>query len=98
MNSVSPPGSSETELKFKLGRSAVKSLLDHPAFAQPGKRSRLRSTYFDTPEHDLRNSGFSLRVREKDGTFVQTLKGRNGRGVFDRDEWEAGSPSNRPEL
>lgn len=89
---MTPPdgtGSSETELKFQLGQSAIESLTRHAALASPGRRQRLRSIYFDTPEHDLRNKGFSLRVREKDGGFVQTLKSRTGSGVFDRGEWEA---------
>lgn len=97
MPADSPAGSSETELKFQLGQGALDSLSRHPALAVPGRRSRLRSVYFDTPEHDLRNSGFSLRVREKDGAFVQTLKSRKGSGVFDRDEWETGVDGDRPD-
>ena len=97
MPADSPAGSSETELKFQLGQGALDSLSRHPAFRAPGRRSRLRSIYFDTPEHDLRNSGFSLRVREKDGAFVQTLKSRKGAGVFDRDEWETGVAGDRPD-
>lgn len=96
MTAVDQTGSSETELKFQLGQSALESLSRHPVLAAPGRRSRLRSVYFDTPEHDLRNSGFSLRVREKDGAFVQTLKGRSGAGVFDRDEWETGVEGDQP--
>lgn len=89
MTAVERTGSSETELKFQLGLSAIESLNRHAALAAPGRSQRLRSIYFDTPEHDLRNGGFSLRVREKDGRFIQTLKSRTGAGVFDRGEWEA---------
>jgi inorganic triphosphatase YgiF len=88
----------ETELKFQLGPGAVEALEQHPALAGSGRRSHLRSIYFDTPGHDLRNSGFSLRVREKDGTFVQTVKSRRGAGVFDRDEWEAPVGAGEPDL
>lgn len=96
MSAVDPTGSSETELKFQLGQSALETLSRHPVLSTPGRRQRLRSVYFDTPEHDLRNRGFSLRVREKDGVFVQTLKGRSGNGVFDRGEWEVDVASDQP--
>jgi triphosphatase len=89
MTAADRPGSSETELKFQLGQSAIQALNSHAVLAGAGPSQRLRSIYFDTPEHDLRNGGFSLRVREKDGRFVQTLKSRIGAGVFDRAEWEA---------
>ena len=79
--------SSETELKFILGAGALASLADHPVILNPSQRTRLRSVYFDTPEHDLREHGLSLRVRECNGRFVQTLKSRNG-SVIARGEWE----------
>ena len=72
MTAVDRPGSSltegasETELKFQLGQSAIESLNRHAALAEPGRRQRLRSIYFDTPEHDLRNKGFSLRLDESE--------------------------------
>lgn len=97
MRPESPNGSPELELKFQLAQGALDSLVRHPVLAQPGRRSRLRSIYFDTPEHDLRNSGLSLRVREQDGAFVQTLKSRTGRGVFERDEWEAAVDQAHPD-
>ena len=77
----------ETELKFTLGPGALEALADHPVISNPTQRKRLRSAYFDTPEHDLRDQGLSLRVRECDGRFVQTLKSRNG-SVIARGEWE----------
>lgn len=88
MSADGPKGAPETELKFKLGDGAITALAKHPKLSKPARRTRLRSVYFDTPEHDLRNAGFSLRVREKDGAFVQTVK-RSGEGAsLRRDEWE----------
>ena len=78
---------SETELKFTLGPNALDALADHPVRASPSHRTCLRSIYYDTPEHDLRDRGLSLRVRECDGRFVQTLKMRNS-SIIARGEWE----------
>ena len=68
-----PSSTPETELKFSLGEGGLLSLRAHPILATPGSSSRLRSIYYDTPQHHLRNSGLSLRVRERDGAFVQTV-------------------------
>lgn len=87
---------SETELKFTLGLGALQSLADHPVVSNPGKRTRLRSVYYDTAEHELRDHGLSLRVRECDGRFVQTLKSNNG-SVIARGEWENEVGSCAPE-
>jgi triphosphatase len=87
---------SETELKFELPPETLERLREHPALAEIADAKRQRSVYFDTPTHELRNGGLSLRVREKEGRFVQTVKTRLGAGLFDRREWEApiagGSP------
>lgn len=48
------------------------------------------TTYFDTREHALARQGLVLRVRERDGRFVQTVKSeaRGGGAAFARGEWE----------
>ena len=54
-------------------------------------RAKLVSTYYETEDRALRRKGLSLRVRERDGRFVQTVKSiRNGGdvGTLARDEWE----------
>jgi inorganic triphosphatase YgiF len=89
---------SETELKFEVAAGALAKLRKHPLLAAPAARSRLRSTYFDTPDHDLRNAGLSLRVREADGRFVQTVKTREGPGAIARGEWEVEVAGGRPDL
>ena len=77
----------ELELKFQLGPNAVEALGE--AFPlDKASISQLHAVYFDTAGHVLRDGGFSLRVRRKGQTFIQTLKHRAGGGLFERDEWE----------
>jgi triphosphatase len=56
-----------------------------------GRRpAQLVSTYFDTADHALWQRGLTLRVRQRDGRFVQTVKSDTeigGMGV-NRGEWE----------
>lgn len=95
MTPLSPAGV-ETELKFELDSEAMQKLREHPAFAEPQPSRRLRSVYFDTPDHDLRNRGLTLRVRETSGDFVQTVKQRQN-GLFARDEWEQRVKAEQPD-
>lgn len=55
-----------------------------------GNAMRLVSTYYDTPDRALARRGLSLRLREQDGRFVQTVKSQEGDrgGLFSRGEWE----------
>lgn len=78
----------ELELKFQLGAGAVEALQGEAFPLAEGKIEQLHATYFDTPNHALRDGGFSLRVRRKSNRFVQTLKHRAGGDLFQRDEWE----------
>lgn len=64
-----------------------------------GGRTKLISTYFDTSDHALARHGFSLRVREKNGAFIQTVKSANA-GATDplrRGEWEDPIGTARPD-
>jgi inorganic triphosphatase YgiF len=88
----------ETELKFELRSADLRRLENHPAFQQEPRVRRLVSTYFDTPGFELRRAGLSLRVREGDGGFVQTVKRNRSSDMFDRDEWEAEVTRNAPEA
>jgi triphosphatase len=88
----------ETELKFHVSSEALAALRKHPALAGSRRAENLLSVYFDTPDSRLRQAGVSLRVREQDGTFVQTLKSIGGQGLFDRAETEAQIETARPEL
>jgi inorganic triphosphatase YgiF len=62
-------------------------------------RRSLVSTYFDTPDLALRQAGSTLRVRDEDGRFIQTLKtaGPDGANLLARGEWEDMIAENRPD-
>lgn len=78
----------ELEIKFQLGAGAVEALQGELFPAAEAKVAQLHAVYFDTPDHILRDAGFSLRVRARAGTYTQTLKHRAEGGLFERDEWE----------
>ena len=61
-----------------------------------GPARRLISTYYDTPELRLRHQGMTLRVREQEGRFLQTVK-KDGVDVLRRGEWEDQLAENRPD-
>ena len=92
------PHDLETELKFHVSSEALAALRKHPALAGSARAEHLVSVYFDTPDSRLLRAGVSLRVRERDGTFGQTLKSIAGQGLFDRAETEAQIETARPEL
>jgi triphosphatase len=92
----------EIELKFELQASQPAQLHRLPLLkrAASGKPSALVSVYFDTDKRTLRNEGLSLRVRRRDGHYVQTVKQQRGKsvGLFARDEWERQIPDREPDL
>ena len=51
-------------------------------------RARLVSTYYETDDRALQRKGLSLRVRERDGRFVQSVKSIGRGGTLTRGEWE----------
>lgn len=84
----------ETELKLAMEPHLLTKLSRLPALV-PWKNGRsrtqiLHSTYFDTPEGDLRRAGISLRLRQHGRDWVQTIKddGERMSGLFQRREWE----------
>jgi inorganic triphosphatase YgiF len=95
-----PP--SEVELKLEVPADAVERLRAHPLIAALDPPKRLESTYFDTPELDLRACALSLRLRSdgSEGTCrVQTVKTLGGAaGLFDRGEWETPVAGDLPDL
>lgn len=87
----------EFELKFEVSDEALLKLDEHPAFGAPAHSTWLRSTYFDTPDRDLRKACLGLRVRQGNGGLVQTLKWEKQSAPFIRHEWETEVRSNCPD-
>lgn len=88
----------EIELKFEITDEEWTRLRRHSALCSPGHKSRLRSTYYDTPDRHLRNADLALRVRENGDGRVQTLKWEKRSDPFVRDEWETKIRSDRPDA
>lgn len=88
-----PVQDQEVELKFVLpdGQAEVLWQAIDGAGAVPVP---MTGVYFDTAKRKLRRSGVALRVREKKGVFVQTVK--SGGGVA-RGEWETAIPTAAPD-
>jgi inorganic triphosphatase YgiF len=81
----------ELELKLELEPDSADALMAHALVGTaPAKVADQRSTYFDTADGALGAAGFSLRVRQSNGKFVQTVKQSepSSAGLFDRPEWE----------
>jgi inorganic triphosphatase YgiF len=75
------------------------ALLKMSARSAPSRASVI-TTYYDTADRQLRRRGLSLRVREVEGRFVQTLKanGTAEAGVLSRGEWEDEIAGAAPDL
>ena len=59
----------------------------------------LLSTYYDTPDFALRRAGVYLRVRDKGGRFIQTIKSAGSEAeLLERLEWEQELPGPAPDL
>ncbi|HEY2534606.1 MAG TPA: CHAD domain-containing protein [Xanthobacteraceae bacterium] len=92
----------EIELKLEVPPERVDSLARLPLLkgVWPNKSQTLLSVYFDTDKQKLRKNGVSLRVRQIDGHFMQTIKKRGNRsvGLFERNEWECDVRNGQPAL
>jgi len=86
--------SKETELKLLIAPEAHSQLLsDSLLNGTPCADQctfQLQNTYFDTPDQRLHQARVALRIREKQGRFIQTLKtrGQSRNGLSQRGEWE----------
>lgn len=74
----------EYELKYAADEKTHRAIRE--AFGDPWIRTAMQTTYYDTPEGDLRAAHITLRLRLENGTPVCTLKTPGRDGV--RGEWE----------
>lgn len=84
----------ETEIKLLLPEGSRAAVESHPLLADAEARQAVQvSTYYDTPDFGLRGRGVTLRIRQADDSFVQTVKWRDGAaglGVRGEAEWPVG--------
>jgi triphosphatase len=94
-----------TEVELKLTAPAVylpelQRRLAEMAPEAASLRRRLISTYYDAPDLALKSRGLTLRVREQEGRFIQTVKkgdlATDG-DLLRRGEWEDELVENRPD-
>jgi triphosphatase len=91
----------EVELKLDCAGPDLTVLAAHPRLqeAGPSERELLVTTYYDTPDRDLRRAGLTLRVRAQGGRHLQTVKAGGGDvGLFDRAEWETEIAGDTPDA
>src|SRR2546423_4685157 len=94
--------STEVELKLSA-RPADLPRLRHALLElapdSESKQEKLLSTYYDTPDLLLKKRALTLRVREQNGRFVQTVKAGDpaGGNFLSRGEWEDALDGDRPE-
>lgn len=92
----------EIELKLELAAHAAAAFEQLALLPQDSATQTLHAVYFDTPKHQLRARGVSLRIRRSGKRRVQTVKvdedGGAAAGLFSRVEWEMPVRSNRPVL
>lgn len=84
------------EIELKLVFTQVLALEDvvgrlRQVLPVPGLEPQpLRNIYFDTADRQLNKAKIALRIREKNGSFIQTLKTKGAavEGLHQRGEWE----------
>jgi inorganic triphosphatase YgiF len=94
-----------TEVELKLAVLAtdlpkMRQALHEMAPRSDCSRSSLTTTYYDTADRRLNGLGLSLRVRETNGRFLQTVKddGRGEPSLLARGEWEDEIAGAAPDL
>jgi triphosphatase len=88
----------EVELKLQLPRAAKADFLRLPLLntaATPPLTHQLINIYFDTPDLALTRQRMAIRLRKKDGQWLQTVKhgGTSGAGLHQRPEIEQPVPA-----
>jgi inorganic triphosphatase YgiF len=89
----------EIELKLGVPEKALPRLTQalHRQSGAAPVTTDLTSTYYDTADLALKRCALSLRVREKNGRFIQGVKS-SGSGNLSRGEWEEEITSADPDL
>ncbi len=83
--------SQEVELKLELPPGQIEAFRHAPVLGDPARRPVDQlTTYFDTDKGELRKAGYSLRLRRKGKSCLQTVKqrGADSGGFSSRAEWE----------
>ena len=94
----------EIELKLRVDPENALDFFDLPLLLNLTKAAPvthdLHSTYYDTDDYALIKAGFGLRVRDKEGTYIQTVKtsAKMIDGLHQRGEWEAALSNNAIDL
>ncbi|HXZ47572.1 MAG TPA: CHAD domain-containing protein [Usitatibacter sp.] len=81
----------EVELKFAVDpASRARLARSAPLAGAKPSRSRISTTYFDTPKAELAAHGMALRLRRAGRRWIQSLKagGEGPGGLHVREEWE----------
>ena len=91
----------EVELKLQLDMANIDMLVAAPFLDNVKMQEQVQtSVYFDTPEHAVRKTGLSLRVRTVGKQRIQTLKAESmsAAALFARPEWEMPIRKNQPVI
>jgi inorganic triphosphatase YgiF len=91
----------EIELKFTFPRERradIDAILEAKGLARGAQARRVVTVYFDTPGLALAAAGFSLRVRHRGRSNVQTLKSLDDGAAFRRFEQEWTIAGKTPDL
>lgn len=91
-------GHREVELKFTIFGSAGEAIIAHLVHGTSPVSRKLRSAYFDTRDRDLRRAGYTLRIREEDGRWTQTVKSDWSGDGQGRGEWESEVDGDAPDY
>lgn len=92
----------EIELKLLFEPEAQTVISHHLAAMALGRsqKKRLITTYYDTPDLQLKQAGLSLRVRRSGSLRIQTLKTdrEDGQLAIHRGEWEWSIRHDHPDM